>query len=212
MSHSIVATALPGTSPSAKRSAPEGAARRTKSPSAEPRTLTAMRPACRMRCQVMESRDAQNETSGGRSETAANELTISPSGVPSTSVVTKATPVAKRPKAARRLRSSRPGSAGSIAWAGGIGLVQGVLAAERDVAEELVGAVGAERVHEAACADVAVRAREWMAVEVAGAARQGQRPVDNAHRGLGHERLSGLRVGEQRDDMPVGVVGERGGP
>jgi hypothetical protein len=67
------------------------------------------RPACRMRCQVMESRPAQNETSGGWSETAANELTMSPVGVPSASAVTKVTPVANRPKAARRLRSSRPG-------------------------------------------------------------------------------------------------------
>jgi hypothetical protein len=99
----------------AKRSAPGGAARRANPPCRAPSTCTAKRPACRMRCQVSESRDGQNETSGGRSETAANELTISPSGAPSTSVVTKATPVAKRPKAARRLRSSRPGSAGWIA-------------------------------------------------------------------------------------------------
>ena len=33
-----------------------------------------------MRCQVSESRDAQNDTIGGCSETAAKELTISPSG------------------------------------------------------------------------------------------------------------------------------------
>jgi hypothetical protein len=43
-------------------------------------------------------------------------------------------------------------------------LVEAVIAAERDVAEKLVGSVGAEGVHEAAGADVAVRARERVAV------------------------------------------------
>jgi hypothetical protein len=100
------------TSGSAKRSAPGAAALRAKLPCRAPRTLIVQRPVCRMRCQVMEWRDGQNETSGGWSETAANELTMSPSGAPSTSAVTKATPVANRPNATRRLRSSRPGSAG----------------------------------------------------------------------------------------------------
>ena len=58
--------------------------------------------------------------------------------------------------------------------------MQDELASEGDVAEEVVGAVGAERVHEGAGADVAVRARERMAVEVAGAAGQRERPVDDA--------------------------------
>jgi hypothetical protein len=57
---------------------------------------------------------------GGSSETAANELTMSPSGVSSISVVMKATPVANRPKAARRLGSSRPASAVGMAWAVGM--------------------------------------------------------------------------------------------
>ena len=71
--------------------------------------------------------------------------------------------------------------AGWMAWAAACS-VQGGLAAERDVAEQLVGAVGAERVHEAAGADVAVRARERVAVEVAGAAGERERAVDDARR------------------------------
>ena len=57
--------------------------------------------------------------------------------------------------------------------------MQDEVAAERDVAEQLVGAVGAERVHEAAGADVAVGAGERMAVEVAGAAGEGEGAVDD---------------------------------
>src|SRR5918996_2952975 len=64
------------------------------------------------RPQVIESHDGQNETSGGRNETAANELTISPGGVPSSSVVPKTTPVGHRPKDARRPRSSMHDSPG----------------------------------------------------------------------------------------------------
>ena len=148
---------------------------------------------------MSESRAGQNETSGGSSETAANELTISPSGVPSTSVVTNATPVAKRPNA--RAGARRRLGAGGMAWAA-IASVQDGLAAERDVAEQVVGAVGAERVHEAAGADVAVRARERVAVEVAGAAGQRERAVDDPRRGLVDERLRRLRLGEQRDERP----------
>ena len=87
---------------SAKRSAPGSAARRANSPWPAASTCTSKRFAVRIRRHVSESRAAQNETSGGSSETAANELTISPSGVPPTSVVTNATPVAKRPNASRR--------------------------------------------------------------------------------------------------------------
>jgi hypothetical protein len=61
--------------------------------------------------------------------------------------------------------------------------VQRVLAAERDVAEQVVGAVGAERLHEAAGPDVAVRARQRVAVEVAGATGQRQRAVDDPRGG-----------------------------
>ena len=52
--------------------------------------------------------------------------------------------------------------------------------AEGDVGEVVVGAVGAERVHERAGLDVAVRARERAAVEVAGAAGEGECAVDDA--------------------------------
>ena len=73
--------------------------------------LTVKRPAARMRRHVNESRLGQNDTSGGSSDTAANELTISPSGAPSASAVTNATPVAKRPKAVRRSASAIAGPA-----------------------------------------------------------------------------------------------------
>src|SRR5262249_30652270 len=70
-----------------------------------------------MRRQRSDARAGQNETSGGSSETAANELTIRPSGVPPACVVTYATPVAKRPKASRRQRSPGGGSTAAAAWA-----------------------------------------------------------------------------------------------
>jgi hypothetical protein len=108
----MAAIASPTTSGSANRSTPGAAARRANSPCCAPRTLTVQRPACRIRCHVSERREGQNDTSGGSSETAANELTMSPSGVPPTSVVTKATPVANRPKAVRRLASSSSGATG----------------------------------------------------------------------------------------------------
>src|SRR5690242_4949427 len=168
---------------------------------------TAKRPACRMRCHVIESRDGQNDTSGGASDTAANELTMRPRGVPPTSVVTKATPVAKRPNASRSRPASRSGAGAWRAWAS----AEGMRAAQRDVADQLVRAVGAERVHEAARAYVAVRARERVTVAVPGAARDGERPVDDARRGLVHEGLGRLGVREQRDDVGAGLVHERGG-
>ena len=142
---------------SEKRSAPGSAARRANSPWPASSTLTAKWSPCRIRRHVSESRAGQNDTRGGRRETAANELTISPSGEPSISVVTNATPVAKR-------RTQPAGCARAR--------VENMLAAECDVADEVVGAVGAERVHEGTGADVAVGARERVAVEVAGAARR----------------------------------------
>ena len=86
----------------AKRSAPRrrGAAREARR-AARRATWMAKRRRARIRRHVSECATGQNETSGGSSETAANELTISPSGVLSTSAVTNATPVAKRPNAAR---------------------------------------------------------------------------------------------------------------
>ena len=99
-------TASGSRSGSAKRSAPGAATRRANSPCSAASACTVKRLAVRIRRHVSESRAAQNETSGGSSDTAANELTISPSGVPPTSAVTKATPVAKRPNASRSARSS----------------------------------------------------------------------------------------------------------
>ena len=129
-----------------------------------------------------------------------NELTISPSGVPSTSAVTNATPVAKRPT-----RGARRGSRCAAISAGH-------LAAERDVDEELVRAVARERVHEAAGPHVAVRARQRVAVEVAGAARGRQRAVDDPRRRLVDERLRRLRLGEQAHEVVlVALVDQRGG-
>ena len=81
-----------------------------------------------------------------------------------------------------------------------------VRSAEGDVAEEVVRAVGAERVHERAGPDVAVRARQRRAVEVAGAAGQRERAVDDPRRRLVDERLRRLALGEQRDDLLVGAV------
>ncbi len=47
--------------------------------------------------------DRLHSTSGGSSETELNELTVSPSGLPSGPVaVTTVTPVAKRPSAVRK--------------------------------------------------------------------------------------------------------------
>ena len=84
---------------------------------------------------------------------------------------------------------------------GGMAQRRAWCAAERDVADEVVRAVGAERMHEAAGADVAVGAGERVAVEVAGAAGQRERAVDDPRGGLVDERLRGLRLGEQRDHV-----------
>ena len=55
-------------------------------------------------------------------------------------------------------------------------------------------------------AHVAVGAGERAAVEVAGAARQRERAVDDARRRLVDERLGRLGLGEQRGDLLVGAV------
>ena len=83
------------------------------------------------------------------------------------------------------------------------------LPAECESAEELVRAVRAERVHERAGADVAVRACEGTAVQVAGAAGQGKRAIDDAHGGLADEHLRGLRLSEETDDFVRGIVRRR---
>ena len=79
-----------------------------------------------------------------------------------------------------------------------------------DLAEEVVGAVGAERVHEGAGLDVAVGAGEGAAVEVAGAAREGERAVDDPGGRLVDERLRGLGLGEQRARAPRRVPSDAG--
>ena len=64
------------------------------------------------------------------------------------------------------------------------------LGAEGDAADEVIGAVRAERVHEGAGPDVA-DARATGSRSVAGAADEGERAVDDADAGRG-ERLRGL--------------------
>jgi hypothetical protein len=68
-----------------------------------------------------------------------------------------------------------------------------------------------ERVHEAPGADVAVGARERVAVEVPGAAAERQRAVDDPRRGLVDERLRGLGLGEQAHQVGLALVDEQCG-
>src|SRR5215207_11618380 len=150
----------------AKRSLPAGVARLAKPSCRRASTLTAKRPVRRMRDQVSELREGQNDTSGGSSETEVSEFTINPAGSPSGAAVTKATPVANLPSASRNDRASDAGSArvGAVAVAAGAISVERGLFAESDAAEVVVRAVGAERVHERAGLDVAVRAGQRAAV------------------------------------------------
>jgi hypothetical protein len=67
----------------------------------------------------------------------------------------------------------------------------------RELSEKGVRAVGAEWVHEGGRADVAVRAGEWAAVEVAGSAGQRERAIDDPTGGCRDEGLCALRLGEQ---------------
>jgi hypothetical protein len=134
-----------------------------------PEHVTPKRRVRRMRDQVSELRAGQNESSGGSSETDVSELTINPAGSPSGAAVTNATPVANLPTASRNERASGAAAAGAGA-ASAISVERRVFA-ESDVGEVVVGAVGAERVHEGAGLDVAVGARERAAVDVAGATR-----------------------------------------
>jgi hypothetical protein len=66
----------------------------------------------RIRDQVSELRDGQNEIRGGSSETEVSELTISPAGSPLGAAVMSATPVAKLPSASRNERASGAGAPG----------------------------------------------------------------------------------------------------
>ena len=140
---------------------------------------------------------------GGSSETDASEFTISPVGLPSGAAVTNATPVANRPSASRNERGSGAGGAwccqrrAPSQWSEG-------LFAEGDAGEIVVGAVRAERVHEGAGLDVAVGARQRAAVDVAGAAREGERALYDAGGRLAHERLGGLGLGEHRLELRRG--------
>ena len=92
------------------------------------------------------------------------------------------------------------GGARSAGAASAISVERGFFA-EGDVGEVVVGAVGAEWVHEGAGLDVAVGARERAAVQVAGAAREGERAVDDPGGRLVDERLRGLGLGEQRSQL-----------
>src|SRR5205823_11245091 len=116
---------------------------------------------------------------------------------------------ANPPSASRNERASRAAGAGAASAIS----AKRRLFAESDVAEVVVGAVGAERVHEGAGLDVAVRARERAAVDVAGATRESERAVHDARGRLVDERFGGLGLGEQRAELLGGAVGCRvGGP
>src|SRR5215218_6738108 len=78
---------------------------------------------------------------------------------------------------------------------------------EGDLPDELVGAPRGERVHERARADVAVGAGDRVAAAERAAADEREGTVDEARRGLVHERLDRLRLGEQRGELLVRAVG-----
>jgi len=160
------------------RSAPAGVARLANRSCSDPSTLTAKRRDRRMRDHVRDLRDAQKATRGGSSETEVSEFTINPAGSPSGAAVTKATPVANLLSASRNERLS--GAAACGAGAADVISVERGWFAEGDVGEVVIGAVGAERVHERPGFDVAVGARERAPVDVAGAAREGEGAVDDA--------------------------------
>ena len=152
----------------------------------------------------------QNEISGGSSDTEERELTISPLGSPPGAAVTKATPVANLPSAFRNALGSMVVS-GWVAGCGDACQWSDGRFAEGDVGEVVIGAVGAERVHERAGLDVAVGARERAPVDVARAAREREGAVDDACGCLVHERLGRLRLGEQSAQFIGGAVGRRVG-
>ena len=73
------------------------------------RTLMAKCSARRNRSRFDELRARQNRIRGGSSDTEEKELAVSPTGRPCSSrVVTTVTPVAKQPRASRRVRASDP--------------------------------------------------------------------------------------------------------
>src|SRR4051794_236014 len=139
----------------ANRSAPAGVARVTKCSWWRASTFTPKWAARRMRDHVSDCRDGQNDTRGGSSETDVNELTINPAGSPSGAAVTNATPVANLPTASRNERGSGTGTSWAVA-ASAIS-VERRRFAESGPAEVVVGAVGAERVHEGAGLHVSIR-------------------------------------------------------
>ena len=91
---------------SAKRSVPAGVARLANGSWTRASTFTPNRRVRRMRDQVSELRDGQNDTRGGSSETETSEFTISPAGSPPGVAVTNATPVVNLPSASRKMRAS----------------------------------------------------------------------------------------------------------
>ena len=143
-----------------------------------------------MRDHVNERRDGQMAMSGGSSETEVNAFTTRPSGPLASAALTNVTPVAKRPRAARNAAvpngaGADPPTSGTSTSAGSARLgvsrirpkaltgppsVELGRLAEGDVGEIVVGAVGAEWVHERAGLDVAVGARERAPIDVARAA------------------------------------------
>jgi hypothetical protein len=131
----------------AKRPAPGGVARFAKRSCRRPSTLTPKRPARRMRDHVSELRDGQNDTSGGSSETARRRL--------------RSTPRACRPAPPWR-RDAGGEPAGRGAKGARVGRRRGVgIGREHHLngatplrlgrrGHVVVGAVGAERMHEGA--------------------------------------------------------------
>ena len=85
----------------AKRSAPFCANSRQISSPSSSRKFAAHLPAAWMRGQVVDDFAAQNNTSGGSSDTDVNELHAMPTGSSPSIAVTIATPVAKCPSTVR---------------------------------------------------------------------------------------------------------------
>ena len=79
-------------------------------------------PARAIRGQVADARLGQNSTSGGSSDTAANDWQANPAGPSSSAVVMTVTPVQKWPSTCRNRRGSGS-NLGRDVWRGGISRV-----------------------------------------------------------------------------------------
>ena len=165
------------------------------------------KPKCRarrMRDQVSELRDGQNETRAARARrTSASH--DQPRGSPSGAAVTKATRMANRPSAFRNARASddEPGGGWSCersrwSWVPSPG--------RRRRGSRRLG--WRRAVHGGEGLDVAVGAREGLPFEVA-APPEGERAVHDTSSRLADERLAACGLGEQRAELSGAAVGGR---